>query len=206
MRTINNTDEGVYFQLVVLPKSGSYRPSSPSWRVGQVLHHAFKKWGGARRGANWFWPAGLNRARATLQRVPTGATSFLWGHAMGILRAFSLALIVITAGVGGCETHEVVSSPQQEDRGLGIVQGTLGTMRGARVPSPASVVMQGQVLDLEGGAYVVRSLSGDEMRVPLDENTSIDRPARVGDHIEVYLDEGHRATQIRNIDHYALEQ
>jgi hypothetical protein len=124
---------------------------------------------------------------------------------MGNLRALSVVFIVITAGVGGCDSHDV-SNPQQEDRGLGIVQGTLGIMRTARVASPPSVVIQGQVRELEGGAYVVKSFSGEEMRVPLDENTSIDRPAHVGDHIEVYLDEGQRATQIRNIDHHVLEQ
>jgi hypothetical protein len=60
--------------------------------------------------------------------------------------------------------------------------------------------MRGQVLGLEGGAYVIKSSSGQEARVPLDENTSVDRPAHVGDHIEVYFDASHRAIQIRNID------
>jgi len=165
---------------------------------------AFKNRVGA--GVGLVSAAGAESSARRCKRYQQVQLAFYGGHAMGTLRVFFLALIVITAGVGGCETHEVVSSPQQEDRGLGIVQGTLGTMRAARVPSPASVVMQGQVLELEGGAYVVRSLSGDEMRVPLDENTSIDRPAHVGDHIEVYLDEGHRAIQIRNIDHLDLEQ
>lgn len=119
---------------------------------------------------------------------------------MRIVWAFLLGLLVVTAGATGCETREAVSSLQQEARGLGIVQGTLGIMRAASVPSQASAVMRGQVLELEGGAYVVRSSSGEEARVPLDENTSADRPAHVGDHIEVYFDAGHRAIQIRNID------
>jgi len=61
-------------------------------------------------------------------------------------------------------------------------------------------VMRGQVLALEGAAYVARSSSGEEVRVPLDENTSVDRPAHVGDHIEVSSDAEYRALQIRNID------
>lgn len=120
---------------------------------------------------------------------------------MGTLKAFLVALIVITGGVNGCSIFEVVSKTQQEDRGLGIVLGTLGTMQGTSLPSAGSAAVRGQVLGIEGGAYVFRSLSGDEMRLPLDENTSIDRPAHVGDHIEAYFDEGHRAIQIRNVDH-----
>jgi len=34
----------------------------------------------------------------------------------------------------------------------------------------------------------------------LDQNTSIDRPAHVGDWIKAFLDEGGRAIFIRNID------
>jgi hypothetical protein len=119
---------------------------------------------------------------------------------MRIVWAFLLGLFVMTAGATGCDTREVVSSVQQEARGLGIVQGTLGIVRAASVPSQASGVMRGQVLQLEGGAYVARSSSGEEVRVPLDENTSADRPAHVGDHIEVHFDAEHRAIQIRNID------
>jgi hypothetical protein len=119
---------------------------------------------------------------------------------MRIVWAFLLGLLVMTAGATGCETRETASNLQQEARGLGIVQGTLGILRAASVPPRASVMMRGQVLELEGGAYVARSSSGEEVRVPLDENTSADRPAHVGDHIEVYFDAGHRAIQIRNID------
>lgn len=119
---------------------------------------------------------------------------------MRIPWAFLLGFLVMTAGATGCESREAVSGLQQEARGLGIVQGTLGIMGAASVPSQASAVMRGQVLELEGGAYVARSSSGEEVRVPLDENTSADRPAHVGDHIEVRFDAGYRAIQIRNID------
>ena len=119
---------------------------------------------------------------------------------MRIVWTILLGLLVITAGATGYETREAVPNLQQEARGVGIVQGTLGVLSGASLPPLASAVMRGQVLELEGGAYVARSSSGEEVRVPLDENTSADRPAHVGDHIEVYFDAGHRAIQIRNID------
>ena len=120
---------------------------------------------------------------------------------MKSFRAFIVSLVVITAGAAGCDTHEVTSNLQQEARGLGIVRGTLGLMRAARLPSGPSAVMHCQVLELEGGAYVARTLSGEEIRIPLDENTVADRPAHVGDYIEVHFDPDYRALQIRNIDH-----
>lgn len=119
---------------------------------------------------------------------------------MKFLRPFLVGLLGMISGVAGCENREAVSSLQQENRGLGIVQGTLGIMRETSVPSDALAVTRGQVLELEGGAYVVRSFDGEEVRVPLDENTSVDRPAHVGDQIEVHFDAGHRAILIRNID------
>jgi hypothetical protein len=61
--------------------------------------------------------------------------------------------------------------------------------------------MQGSVLLLEGGAYVLRLPDGSERRVALDENTRIDRPAHVGDRVEAFLDDSGRAVLIRNIDH-----
>lgn len=119
---------------------------------------------------------------------------------MRTLIAFLTTVMVMTAGVSGCGSSAVVTPSQEEDRGLGIVLGTLGTMQGTTVPS-TGLTVRGQVLKIEGGAYVFRSLSGEEMRLSLDENTVIDRPAHVGDHIEAYLDAGHRVKLIRNIDH-----
>jgi hypothetical protein len=39
-----------------------------------------------------------------------------------------------------------------------------------------------------------------EVRLPVDENTRIDRPAHVGDWIEAQMDQAGRARIIRNID------
>jgi hypothetical protein len=74
-----------------------------------------------------------------------------------------------------------------------------GQIRLARPADTLSV--QGAVLLLEGGAYVLRLLDGSERRVALDENTRIDRPAHVGDSVEAFLDDSGRAVLIRNIDH-----
>lgn len=98
--------------------------------------------------------------------------------------------------------QDLGASPQ-ENLGRGIVVGTLGARRESQ-DLPASVAgaqrVAGQVLKLEGGAYVIRESGGWEVRIPLDENTEIDRPAHVGDHIEAYLDGELRAMLIRNID------
>ena len=101
----------------------------------------------------------------------------------------------------GCN---IAGTSTQEDLGRGIVRGTLGAqpagdVRLARPTHTASFT--GQVSVVEGGAYVVQEVSGLERRVAHDENTRIDRPAHVGDWIEVFVDGKGRAVLIRNIDH-----
>ncbi len=101
----------------------------------------------------------------------------------------------------GCAS---TTGTHEESLGIGIVRGTLGVqpegqIRLARPADTQSV--QGAVLFLEGGAYVIRLLDGSERRVALDENTRIDRPAHVGDRVEAFLDDRGRAVLIRNIDH-----
>lgn len=49
---------------------------------------------------------------------------------------------------------------------------------------PASMSVVGQVQVLEGGAYLIRDAQGQEIHIPHDENTRIDRPAHVGDRIQ----------------------
>jgi len=100
----------------------------------------------------------------------------------------------------GCN---IARTSTQEDLGQGIVRGTLGAQRAgeARPSIPANVVaLSGQVTAVEGGAYVLQEISGIERRVAHDENTRIDRPAHVGDRIEVYVDDKGRSVLIRNID------
>jgi len=100
----------------------------------------------------------------------------------------------------GCETTR---NYEQEGLGRGIVQGTLGSQQGSevRLAIPAHATsLQGQVMAVEGGAYVLQEAEGIERRVAHDENTRIDRPAHVGDRVEAYVDDGGRAVLIRNID------
>lgn len=101
---------------------------------------------------------------------------------------------------GGCAANYEM----QENLGRGIVAGTLGVQQEEGMTgrdAESDQVVTGQVLKLEGGAYVMREFDGEERRLPVDENTRIDRPAHVGDRIEARLDRGGRAVQIRNIDH-----
>jgi hypothetical protein len=113
-------------------------------------------------------------------------------------------LLVLGVSLAGCDngdtTPGAAPGSSQEERGLGIVQGTLGAQSARATPEPGAAMVQGQVLAIEGGAYVVREFGGQERRLPLDENTAIDRPAHVGDHIEAHLDPANRAVLIRNID------
>lgn len=101
----------------------------------------------------------------------------------------------------GCN---IAGTSTQEDLGRGIVRGTLGAQPAGdvRLARPTNTVsFTGQVAAVEGGAYVVQEVSGLERRVAHDENTRIDRPAHVGDWIEVFVDGKGRAVLIRNIDH-----
>ena len=108
-----------------------------------------------------------------------------------------LGVSLFVAGCNGTRTSE------QEDLGQGIVRGTLGAQLAGdgRLPIPPHVVaLTGQVTAVEGGAYVIREASGIEQRVAHDENTRIDRPAHVGDRIELYIDHKGRAMLIQNIE------
>jgi len=62
------------------------------------------------------------------------------------------------------------------------------------------VSFAGQVTAVEGEAAVLQEVCGIERRVAHDENTRIDRPARVGDRVHVFMDARGRAVLIRNID------
>ena len=85
---------------------------------------------------------------------------------------------------------------------MGIISGTLGAQHqsaeSAGDQSAGSLV--GQVQVVEGGAYLVRDVRGQEHRIPHDENTMIDRPAHVGDRIQSWFDRHGRALLIRNLD------
>jgi hypothetical protein len=109
------------------------------------------------------------------------------------------ALLVLMTG---CAHSIVQERSSQEDLGMGIVSGTLGEQQRVAlcVGDPSSTSVVGQVQALEGGAYLIRDARGQDIRIPHDENTRIDRPAHVGDHIQSWLDRQGRAVLIRSLD------
>ncbi len=116
----------------------------------------------------------------------------------------ALKLIVAGCAIGiigaGCS---MVGRSDQEVMGEGIVRGTLGAHPDgqARLAPAETTEVDGQVLELEGGAYVIQQRDGAQQRLSHDENTRIDRPAHIGDRIQIWVDERGRAVLIRNIDH-----
>lgn len=111
---------------------------------------------------------------------------------------------LIVLGVSGCVTEpEIKQDTSQEYLGLGIVLGTRGyqeVQKDLASPGAFSLALEGQVIKIEGAAYVVKEVTQQERRIPVDQNTTIDHPAHVGDWIAAYLDSHGRAIHIRNID------
>jgi hypothetical protein len=114
--------------------------------------------------------------------------------------ALWLSVLLILAT--GCALTVAQEQLSQEYLGLGNVSGTLGEQKrlglSTRELPPTSVV--GQVLAVEGAAYLIRDTQGGEVRIPHDENTRIDRPAHVGDQIQSWLDRYGCAVLIRSLD------
>ncbi len=115
---------------------------------------------------------------------------------------FAAVLSSILVLVTGCAQSVVQGHSSQEYLGMGIVSGTLGEQQRVAqcVGEPSSLSVVGQVQALEGGAYLIRDVQGQEIRVPHDEDTRIDRPAHVGDRIQSWLDRRGRAVLIRSLD------
>ncbi len=111
-------------------------------------------------------------------------------------------------GASGCITDtEIRQDTNQEQLGLGIVIGTRGyqeIQKDLESPGAFSLALEGQVIKIEGAAYVVKEITQQERRIPIDQNTIIDHPAHVGDWIAAYLDSHGRAIHIRNIDEEIL--
>ncbi|MDH4080600.1 MAG: hypothetical protein OEU68_12375 [Nitrospira sp.] len=115
---------------------------------------------------------------------------------------YSVLLFATLALVTGCAQSVMQGQLSQESLGMGIVSGTLGEQQRVAlcVGEPSSLSVVGQVQAVEGGAYLVQDTKGQEIRIPHDENTRIDRPAHVGDRIQSWLDRNGRAVLIRNLD------
>jgi hypothetical protein len=115
---------------------------------------------------------------------------------------YAVVLPSLLVLAGGCTQSRVQGLSSQEYLGMGIVSGTLGEQQRVAlcVGEPSSISVVGQVQALEGGAYLIRDAQGQELRIPHDENTRIDRPAHVGDRIQSWLDRHGRAVLIRSLD------
>jgi len=116
-------------------------------------------------------------------------------------------LIILSFGQEGCTptSTPTTNEENQEDIGRGIVIGTLGSQQSDLEPPLGTSKVIGQVLKIEGGAYILQNLHDTQERLPIDQNTSIDRPAHIGDWVEAYVDTSGRARKIRNIDHEIVE-
>jgi hypothetical protein len=115
---------------------------------------------------------------------------------------YALLLPSVLVFATGCAQSVMQRQSSQEDLGRGIVSGTLGEQQRVAqcAGQPSSMSVIGQVQSLEGGAYLIRNAQGQEIRVPHDENTRIDRPAHVGDRIQSWFDREGRAVLIRSLD------
>ncbi len=111
--------------------------------------------------------------------------------------------LLSVSGLIGCANHMSEPTSHQSALGQGIVEGTKGYQQLQDDPFMRNGVVRkvrGQVHHLEGAAYVVQTNGQGEVRLPVDENTSIDRPAHKGDWIDAYVNESGRAIFIRNVD------
>ena len=103
----------------------------------------------------------------------------------------------------GCTTGSQTVNSEQENLGRGIVVGSMAEQdkqQAIFASWPNSLTLKGQVKKIEGAAYILTLLDGTELRLPIDQHTTIDRPAHIGDWLEAYTDDSGRALQIRNID------
>ena len=120
-----------------------------------------------------------------------------WFHRVGF---FCTAMSIFSFG---CSTGPQSAHSEQESLGKGIVVGSMAERHKQKAifsSWPTSLTMKGQVKKIEGAAYLLTSLDGVDQRLPVDQYTTIDRPAHIGDWIEAYTDDRGRALQIRNID------
>ncbi|UCH91829.1 MAG: hypothetical protein JSU60_03765 [Nitrospirota bacterium] len=105
--------------------------------------------------------------------------------------------------LAGCMNQTPEPTSHQSALGMGIVEGTKGYQQlqeGLMTRNDAVRKVRGQVHHIEGAAYVVYTETDREVRLPVDENTRIDRPAHKGDWIDAYVNEDGRAVVIRNVD------
>ena len=111
-----------------------------------------------------------------------------------------ITMLLLSSVFVGCATQSNEMNTHQAAIGLGIVEGTKGYQQIQREQYGLGSKITGQVVRIEGAAYVVHMLNNDQIRLPFDEETRIDRPAHVGDWIAASINQDGRAQFIQNID------
>ena len=114
-----------------------------------------------------------------------------------------IIVIISVLWFAGCAKNMTEPTSYQSALGVGIVEGTKGYQQLHENPTMRDGVVtkvRGQVHHIEGAAYVVYTKNHMEVRLPVDENTQIDRPAHKGDWIDAYVNEAGVAMLIRNVD------
>jgi hypothetical protein len=110
-----------------------------------------------------------------------------------------MSMVWLTA----CASPTPESTSYQTALGLGIVEGTKGIQQLQGNPTAGNGLVtkvRGQVQHIEGAAYIIQTKNHSDVRLPVDENTRIDRPAHKGDWIDAYVNEGGQTIFIRNVD------
>ena len=109
------------------------------------------------------------------------------------MKAFGYMGIVCAAlalALSGCAT----GAGEPSDKASGMRQG--GTA--SELPDAKSRIVRGQVLQIEGSAYVVRERQGREVRLPVDQDTRMEHTPKVGDQIIAQVAEDGRTRSIRS--------
>jgi hypothetical protein len=61
-----------------------------------------------------------------------------------------------------------------------------------------SALVRGEVLEIEGSAYIIRDLRGSEVRLPVDQDTRMEHTPKVGDEIFAQMADDGRVRSIRS--------
>jgi hypothetical protein len=64
---------------------------------------------------------------------------------------------------------------------------------------PSSQTITGDLLKIEGEFYVVKEMSGKEIRLHVDKTTALDGAIKVGDKVEAQATEKNHAASIRHV-------
>lgn len=120
-----------------------------------------------------------------------------------MMRLQGIVCMMSVVWLTACASQAPEPTSYQAALGLGIVEGTKGYQQLLEDPTMGNGVVtkvRGQVRHIEGAAYIVHTKSHSDVRLPVDENTRIDRPAHKGDWIDAYINEAGVAIFIRNVD------